>query len=145
MAWEPPRLIVDGVTDVSDRPWSGVTRASYANAAEYCAACLIDDNAPGELRAKSRCKLPVYEPQRLGGRLNRNAVRAAANRLVRATGGVDAPPEQKRAAADRLVHLYREIGEAPPRALLELAGLPAGPKVVIATRHESGGASEPLL
>lgn len=54
---------------VSDRPWSGISSASYANAAEYCAACLIDENEPGDTHSKARCKLPVYEPQRLGGRL----------------------------------------------------------------------------
>ena len=56
------------MTDISDRPWSGITRASYASAAEYCAACLIDENEHGYTHSKARCKLPVYEPQRLGGR-----------------------------------------------------------------------------
>jgi hypothetical protein len=140
VAWASGSVIVDRVTDVSDRPWSGVTRASYASAAEYCTACLIDENAPGHVTAKSRCKLPVYEPQSLGGRLNRNAMRAAANRLIRERGGVEAPPGQKRAAAGRLVHLYQEIGDAPPRALLALAG----PSVGVAALR-SRGAAERLL
>jgi hypothetical protein len=114
------------VNVVSDRPWSGVTRASYATAVEYCSACLIDENQPGHLKRKSRCKLPVYEPHHLGGRLNRHAVRAAASRLLRTKGGVLAPPAVKRAAATRLVHLYQEIGETPPASLTALAGAAVG-------------------
>ncbi len=112
------------MTDVSDRPWSGVTKASYASAAEYCAACVIDENPPGSPRTKSRCKLPVYEPRRLGGELNRHAVHAASNRLVRVRGGVDADAAVKRSAALRLLQLYNEIGETPPPSLTALAGRP---------------------
>ena len=108
--------------DISDRPWSGVTRASYPTAAEYCAACLIDENEQRDPKTKSRCKLPVYEPQEMGGRLNRNAVHAAADRLVRASGGVDASLGQRQAAARRLIELFAAIGEVPPRALTALAG-----------------------
>jgi hypothetical protein len=108
--------------DISDRPWSGVTRASYTNAAEYCAACLIDLNPTGEPKTKSRCKLPVYEPRALGGRLNRNAVRAAADRLIRARGGVEASLAECQAAARRLIELFQAIGDPPPRSLIALAG-----------------------
>jgi hypothetical protein len=110
------------VPDISDRPWSEVTRASYPTAAEYCAACVIDGNAPGDPKTKSRCKLPVYEPQTMGGLLNRNAVRAAAERLVQTRRGVEASPAQRQAAARRLVELYAVIGEAPPPSLMHLAG-----------------------
>jgi hypothetical protein len=110
------------VTDVSDRPWSEVSKASYATAAEYCSACLIDDNASGRPKTKSRCKLPVYEPEHLGGRLNRNAVRAAAERLVQSRGGLTASPSERTAAAQRLVTLYAAIGDTPPRSLTALAG-----------------------
>jgi hypothetical protein len=116
------------VSDVSNRPWSGITSASYPTAAEYCAACLIDENELGYTHSKARCKLPVYEPQRLGGQLNRNAVHAAANRLVRDRGGVDAPVAAKRAVAQRLLELYGVIGDPPPRALQRLAaGAPRRP------------------
>ena len=115
------------MTDVSDRPWSQVTRASYATGDEYCAACLIDENAPGDPKRKSRCKLPVYEPDTLGGRLNRHAVRAAADRLLRRQGGVDAPDPLKQSAARRLLRLYSEIEERPPRGLGVLAGVPEQP------------------
>jgi hypothetical protein len=70
------------VTEISDRPWSQVTKASYRTATEYCDACIVDENIPGRPKTKSRCKLPVYEPEQLGGLLNRNAVRAAAERVV---------------------------------------------------------------
>jgi hypothetical protein len=113
------------VIEVSDRPWSGVTRASYATAAEYCAACLIDENAAGHPASKSRCKLPVYEPRQLGGRLNRNAVHAAARRLLADHRGMRAPAALKHAAAQRLLELYRVIGDPPPHALRHLvAGEP---------------------
>jgi hypothetical protein len=118
-AFATPILAV--VSDVSDRPWSGVTSASYTTAAEYCAACLIDENELGYTQSKARCKLPVYEPRQLGGQLNRNAVHAAANRLVRERGGVQAPVAVKRLAAQRLLDLYGVIGDPPPRALRLLA------------------------
>jgi hypothetical protein len=109
------------VPEVSDRPWSGVTRRQYASATEFCAACLIDENPSGRPKTKTRCKLPVYEPRQMGGLLNRNAVRAAAERLVATRGGVVAPPELKRLAAKRLVALFAEIGETPPPSLAALA------------------------
>lgn len=114
-------LTLEGMSDVSDRPWSGITAASYPTAAEYCAACLIDDNQLGRTPSKERCKLPVYEPESLGGRLNRSAVHAAANRLVRERGGVEAPAALKRAVAQRLLELYGVIGDPPPRSLRLLA------------------------
>ncbi len=111
------------MSDVSDRPWSGITSASYATAAEHCAACLIDENELGYTHSKARCKLPVYEPQSLGGRLNRNAVHAAANRLVRERGGggVEVPAAVKRRVAQQLLDLYGVIGDPPPRSLRLLA------------------------
>jgi hypothetical protein len=127
------------VPDVSDRPWSEVTRASYPTAAEYCAACLIDRNPAGDAKTKTRCKLPVYEPLRMGGRLNRNAVRAAADRLVATRGGVAASPAERQAAARRLVALFAVIGEAPPHSLTTLAGPDAGQPPAT----DSWGALEP--
>ena len=128
------------MTDVSDRPWSGITRASYATAAEYCAACLIDENEQGYTHSKARCKLPVYEPQSLGGRLNRNAVHAAATRLVRQRGGVDAPLAVKKRTAQRLVELYGVIGDPPPQALRRLAA-----RALSTVSAHSGGVGGPSL
>jgi hypothetical protein len=114
--------LLAAVTDVSDRPWSQVTKASYATAAEYCDACIIDGNAPGTSKTKSRCKLPVYEPRQLGGLLNRNAVRAAAERLVQSRGGLTVSAAERHAAAQRLIGLFAVIGETPPRSLIALSG-----------------------
>jgi hypothetical protein len=110
------------VTGISDRPWSQVTKASYRTAADYCAACIIDENAAGDPKAKARCKLPVYEPAQLGGMLNRNAVRAAGERLVQSRGGMTLSATERQEAAQRLVACFALIDEAPPGSLLALAG-----------------------
>jgi hypothetical protein len=110
------------MTDVSDRPWSRVTKASYGTATEYCDACVIDENAAGRPKTKRRCKLPVYEPEHLGGLLNRNAVRAAADRLVQSRGGLTVSAAERQTAAKRLVALFTVIGERPPHSLIALAG-----------------------
>ena len=105
---------------VSDRKWSEIGESDYEDADEFCAACLLDLNS-GEDKTKEKCKLPVYEPKKLGGRLNRNAVHAAANVLAGARGGVDAPAKEKQKAARKLVRLYGELGEDPPEAIEKLA------------------------
>jgi hypothetical protein len=64
----------------------------------------------------------VYEPRQLGGLLNRNAVHAAAERLVQSRGGLTASTSERTAAAQRLVTLYAVIGETPPHSLIALAG-----------------------
>jgi hypothetical protein len=80
-------------------------------------------NEPGEEKIASKCKLPVREPN---GAYNRNALVAAAKALLGARGGVDAPMEEKRRAARRLVRLYREADMEPPEGLLRLAGMKSG-------------------
>lgn len=104
---------------ISNRPWSEITEPDYKDAAAFCKACLIDLNEPGEEKVKAKCKLPVYEP---GGALNRNAVHAAAAALAGARGGVQAPLEEKRKAARKLIALYRELKEEPPESIKKLAG-----------------------
>ena len=106
---------------ISDRKWAEIDASDYADADEYCDACLIDLNPKGEERTKERCKLPVYEPRKLGGKLNRNGVHAAAAVLAGGRGGVDAPKDEQRKAARKLVRLYRELDEEPPEAVRELA------------------------
>ena len=106
---------------ISDRTWSEIAESDYADAGDYCDACLIDLNPRGEERTKGRCKLPVYEPRKLGRKLNRNAVHAAAVVLAGGRGGVDAPKEEQRKAARKLVRLYRELDEEPPESLAKLA------------------------
>jgi hypothetical protein len=105
---------------VSDRPWSGITAASYDTPAAYCRASLINLNTgPSSGWSKSACKLPVKEP---GGAINRAGVHAAAAALAGGRGGVQAPPEAKRAAARRLLAIYRnDLKEDPPESLVQLA------------------------
>jgi len=104
---------------ISNKPWGRISESDYKDAAAFCKACLIDLNEPGEEKTKANCKLPVYEP---GGALNRNAVHAAAAALAGARGGVQAPPEEKRKAARKLIRLYRELDEEPPESLRRIAG-----------------------
>ncbi len=106
---------------ISERDWSEIRESDYENADDYCAACLIDLNAKGEEKTKERCKLPVREPRSFGGKLNRNAAHAAAAVLAGGRRGVDAPANEKRKAARKLVDLYRELDEDPPDALRKLA------------------------
>lgn len=105
---------------ISNRPWGAISEADYRDAAQFCAACLIDLNEPGAEKTKGKCKLPIREP---GGAINRNAVHAAAAVLAGARGGVDAPPDEKRKAARKLIRLYREMNEEPPESLRRLAGV----------------------
>lgn len=107
---------------VSTRPWSDITEADYEDAVEFCEASLINLNeGPRDEWKKSNCKLPVYEPKKMGRALNRNAVIAAAAVLAGARGGVKAPPEEKRKAARKLLQLYRELEMEPPESLRRIA------------------------
>lgn len=107
---------------ISNRPWSEIAESDYEDAQDFCDACLINLNeGPPEEWTKAACKLPVYEPKRMGRALNRNAVFAAAAALAGARGGVKAPAEQKRKAARKLLQLYREIEAEPPESLRRIA------------------------
>ena len=106
----------------SDKPWDEIAESDYADAKEFCAACLIDLNPPGKDKTKQGCKLPIKEPRSMGGRVNRNAVIAAAAVLAGGRGGVKAPRDQQRKAARSLVQLYREMKDEPPERLRKLAG-----------------------
>lgn len=101
------------VEKVSDKPWD-FSEADYGDADKFCAACIIDLNKPGAEKVKGNCKLPVREP---GGALNSNALSAAAQRI----GMTDAPPEEKKGAARKLISLYQEAGKEPPESLVNLA------------------------
>ena len=109
------------MTKVSERAWGSISESDYEDAKDYCGACLIDLNESGEDPVKDRCKLPVYEPKKMGRALNRKAVHQAAAVLAGARGGVDAPGEAKEKAARKLLRLYRELDEDPPEKLKELA------------------------
>ena len=105
---------------ISNRAWSSVDESDYKDAKTFCKYCLIDLNEPGEEKVKSKCKLPVYEPN---GALNRNAVHAAAAALAGARGGVKAPLAEKRKAARKLLRLYKLLDEEPPESIKRLAGV----------------------
>lgn len=100
-------------------PWS--SPESDLDAGDYCAVCLIDTNPAGAQKVKGNCKLPVRS--RPGGPYNRNALRAAAAALAGARGGVQAPAEERRKAARRLVRLMREAGIDVGESLLRIAGV----------------------
>jgi hypothetical protein len=103
---------------ISEKPWSDFHETDYS-ADQWCHAALIDENPTGEPKKKNLCKLPVNEPN---GDLNRNGVHAAAAALAGARGGVQASPALKKAAARKLVAIYRSLHEPPPDSITRLAG-----------------------
>lgn len=102
---------------VSNKPWGQIKESDY-DLDQWHRACLIHLH-DGPPTSKEQCKLPVREPD---GTLNRNGVHAAAGALAGARGGVDAPLEQKRKAARKLISLYRILEEEPPESIRKLAG-----------------------
>lgn len=104
---------------ISDKPWGQFSDSDYPTADAFCNASLIDMNPAGQPKTKALCKLRVNEPN---GDLNRNGVHAAAAVLAGARGGVDAAPEMKRAAARKVLALYRSLHEQPPDSITRLAG-----------------------
>lgn len=102
----------------SDAPWDG-SAEQWDTAEAYCNACLINENT-GNPRtwSKSACHLPVKDS---GGGYNRNGVHAAAGgRGITRLEGVSA--DKKRAAARKLISLYREMGELAPESVYAIAG-----------------------
>lgn len=98
--------------DVDDSPWS--FDASQYTPEQLKSACLVvsGDN-------KADCHLPVKTPD---GKLNRNAVHAAAGALAGARGGVKISDGDKKTAAKRLMGLYDKVGDTAPDSLKTLAG-----------------------
>lgn len=109
---------------VSTKPWGDITQADYTPA-EWAQACLIDTKQGAE-DSKARYKLPVREPD---GTLNRYGCAAAASRIDQ----VDEPEGVKRAAALKLLALYRgPLDTPPPAGLLAMLGEKATAKAVYA-------------
>ena len=98
----------DGVTDAA---WDG--SASRFTDEQYARSCVLD-RGPDAGTAKQRYSLPVREPD---GTLNKNAVHSAAGRI---SGVKGASLSQKKAAARKLISLYRKIGDQPPDDLRSL-------------------------
>lgn len=105
---------------LSMKPWGSISEADYANAAAYCAACLVDMNPAGAEKKKELCKLPVREPD---GMVNRNGMLAAAGALMGARGGVDLPGAEKRVAAKKLANMMNRNGMQPSDKLMSMAGI----------------------
>lgn len=108
------------MAEFSYRAWGPIKESDYETAEEFCSACLIDLNPPGKDKTKQLCKLPVKEPKKLGGKVNWNAVVAAAAALAGARGGVNAPKEAKVKAARKLLQFYRAAKKEPPESLVEI-------------------------
>ena len=100
--------------------WDGDAVESRLEPGAYCSVCLIDMNEGGGEKTKQKCKLPVRAQP--GGAYNLNAMTAAAGALAGARGGLNAPAEQKRKAARRLLRLYREAGKEAPAGVKRVAG-----------------------
>jgi hypothetical protein len=96
---------------VVNRPWDG--SAARFEDDEYQRSCLVC--RPGDDPPKTRCSLPVLEPN---GDLNVNGMHAAASRLNQTSLG----GEMKAQAARKLVRYYRQAGETPPPSLTAMAG-----------------------
>lgn len=101
---------------VTNRQWDG--SPSRFTDEQYQRSCLIDRG--GDQPAKERCSLPVREPD---GTINVHALGAAAGALAGARGGLrNVSPDQKAAAARKLIRMYREAEMDPPPGLTALAG-----------------------
>jgi uncharacterized protein len=105
---------------VTDGSWDG--SASRFTNEQWRHSCVLDRGSSYKT-PKERYGLPVREPD---GTLNRNGVHAAAGRLA----SVQAAPDAKKAAARKLVSLYRgPLNETPPDSLLKAAGQRSAPIV----------------
>jgi hypothetical protein len=106
----------------TDEAWSG-NASDYKDTNEYCDACLIDENESGKPKIQAKCKLPIKKK----GVIYRRALQAAAGALMGSRGQtVQASPEEKKAAAKRLVSLMKEGGMVAGPNLLDLAGVKSG-------------------
>lgn len=103
----------------SNAPWSGAAVQAALDASDFCAVCLIDLNESGAEKVKGNCKLPVKATP--DGPYNVNAIHACAG--AHGVMAVDAPTEDKRKAARKIVSLYREMKEEPPEGVMRMAGM----------------------
>lgn len=100
------------MTNFSDAAWDGAA-SNYDSTEAYCAACAIDLNKPGDQKVQALCKLPYKTPS---GAVNKGALQGSR-------GGVDAPPEAKRAAAKKLIPLMKEAKIDIGDGLYKVAGM----------------------
>jgi HK97 family phage prohead protease len=98
------------VRAVVDRPWDG-SPARFSDE-QYERSALVC--RPGDEPPKTRCSLPVLEPD---GAVNRRALAAAAGRLNQTS----LSPELRARAARKLMRLYRAADMEPPPNVVALA------------------------
>lgn len=96
----------------TNTPWD--SPESELSAEDYCAVCLIDMNEGAE-KIKAKCKLPVRSTP--DGPYNKNAIRNAIARLNQ----TQAPPDERKKAARKLLRLAQEAGIETGDALRRLA------------------------
>ena len=105
------------MTEFTDAPWS--SPESGMSPEDFAKCSLIDMNAPGEPKIKSKIKLPIRSTP--GGPVSKAALQNAAGRIFQMTG---VPPADKKKAARRLVSLMREAGmEVGSNSLMRMAGM----------------------
>ena len=108
--------------------WDG-SASRWPDTESYCADCLIDVNAAAGRTEKvqSHCMLPIRGPDDDDDTYVRQAVHAAAagrgiHRVQRPDDvPADAWERAVRAAARKLVRIYREMDEEPPESIVEMA------------------------
>lgn len=104
---------------VTDAPWDGAA-SNYSSTEDYCSACLLDLNEPGEKKTQDNCKLPIKTSS---GAINKNALSAAAGALAGARGGLkNVSPADKKKAARALIRAYGEAKMDVPPSLKQIAG-----------------------
>ncbi len=109
----PDKEQSDMADSLSSKPWDG-DASNYDSPDAYCSACLVDENDGGGPKTKSKCHLPVKEP---GGAYNRVALGQAAARLAQTS----IPPAAKKAAARKLIGIYRQHDLTIPDSLKNMA------------------------
>jgi hypothetical protein len=103
---------------ISDAPWDG-SPSNWKDTDAYCASCLIDQNESGKPKTQANCKLPYKFPD---GDISRVSVHNCAASLAGARGGVKGlSAAERKAAARKLVSLYRQLKEDPPPSIKNMA------------------------
>lgn len=103
---------------MDNSPWSDPS--ADLSPEDYEKVCLVDLNDKGQMN-KAMMKLPLKKTP--DSSYNRNAVHAAAGALAGARGGVKGlSPDQKKAAARKLITIYKSMDELAPEAIYRIAG-----------------------
>lgn len=99
--------------------WDG-SASQWPTTEAYCADCLIDENPAGAKKVQDKCKLPFRKPG--SSRPNVNAVRAMVTG-ARGLPAVQASPESKKKAANRIIGWYPQMFKKPaPESIYRMAG-----------------------